>query len=77
MTRKDIALSSSTLICLLHVSESESKSEYFTGDTSIDGPTTDLTSDVNLAAGSSELSAEDIIDYRFQSLMVPGKKLNL
>ena len=48
---------------------SESESEYFTGDTSIDihspGPTIaktlDLTSDVNLATRSSELSAEKII----------------
>ena len=65
-----------------------SELEYFAGDTSIDihspGPTIaktslDLTSDVNLATESSELSAEEIIDAgsAFQSLMVSGKKLYL
>ena len=50
-------------------SESESESEYFTGDTSIDihspgstiAKTLDLTSDLNLVTGSSELSAEEVI----------------
>ena len=39
----------------------------------------DLTIDVNLIAGPSELSAEDNIDAggEFQSLMVSGKKVYL
>ena len=39
----------------------------------------DLTNDVNLVTGSSELSAEEIIaaGSAFQSLMVSGKKLYL
>ena len=39
----------------------------------------DLTSDVNLATGSSELSVEDIMDagMHFQLLMVSEKKLYL
>ena len=61
---------------------SESESEYFTGVISIDiyihqandceDQSLYLTSDMNLATGSSELSAEDIIDAGsvFHSLFV-------
>ena len=81
-------LNISSLCRLLNLPRVRPESEYFTGDTSVDihspGPKIAKTSlyrarDVNLATGSSELSAEDIIDAgsAFQSLMVSGKKLYL